>query len=70
MRLVDCPALYDRPGIYTQDADEHLRFVALTRAAIECCQRTQWAPDVLHCHDWQTALAPLYLKAVYREVEF
>jgi len=66
VRLVDCPALYDRPGIYTQDADEHLRFVMLTRAAIECCQRTQWAPDILHCHDWQTALAPLYLKTVYQ----
>jgi len=37
----------------------------LTRAAIECCQRTQWAPDVLHCHDWQTALAPVYLRSVY-----
>jgi starch synthase len=66
VRLVDCPALYDRPGIYTQDDDEHLRFVMLTRAAIECCQRTQWAPDVLHSHDWQTALAPLYLKTLYQ----
>jgi starch synthase len=65
VRLVDCPALYERPGIYTQDDDEHLRFLLLTRAAIECCQRLQWAPDVLHCHDWQTAMAPLYLKTVY-----
>jgi starch synthase len=65
VRLVDCPPLYDRPGIYTQDADEHLRFLLLTRGAIECCQRSQWAPDVLHVHDWQTALAPVYLKTVY-----
>jgi len=65
VRLVDCPALFDRAGVYTQDADEHLRFLLLTRAAIECCQRTQWAPDILHCHDWQSALGPLYLKSVY-----
>jgi len=65
VRLVDCPPLYDRPGVYTEDADEHLRFLMLTCAAIECCQRTQWAPDILHCHDWQAALAPLYLKTVY-----
>jgi starch synthase len=65
VRLVGCSALYDRPGIYTQDDDEHLRFLLLTRAAIESCQRTQWAPDIFHCHDWQTALAPLYLKTVY-----
>jgi len=67
VRLVDCPALYDRPGIYTQDDDEHLRFLLLTRAAIECCQRQRWAPDILHCHDWQTALAPLYLRTVYHQ---
>ncbi|MGH7731283.1 MAG: glycogen synthase GlgA [Candidatus Eiseniibacteriota bacterium] len=66
VRLVDCPALYDRPGIYTQDDDEHLRFLLLTRAAIDGCQLAQWPPDILHCHDWQTALAPLYLKTVYR----
>jgi len=64
--LVDCPALYDRPGVYTQDDDEHVRFLLLTRAAIESSQRTKWAPDILHCHDWQTALAPLFLKTVYR----
>ncbi len=63
--LVDCPRLFQRPGIYTQDADEHLRFLLLTRAAIESCQRMQWSPDVFHCNDWQTALAPLYLKSVY-----
>src|SRR5205085_11744613 len=57
--------LYDRPGTYTEDDDEHLRFVLLTRAAIEACQATQWSPDILHCNDWQTALGPLYLKTVY-----
>ena len=66
VRLVDCPALFDRPGVYTQDEDEHVRFLLLTRAAIECCQRTQWAPDIVHCNDWQTALAPLFLKTTYR----
>lgn len=63
--FVDCPPLFERPGIYTQDADEHLRFLGLTRAAIECLQRAQWAPDIVHCNDWQTALAPLFLKSVY-----
>jgi starch synthase len=65
VQLVDCPALFDRAGVYTQDDDEHLRFVLLTRAAIEACQATQWAPAILHCNDWQTALGPLYLKTAY-----
>jgi len=65
IHLLRCPALYDRPRIYTQDPDEHLRFGVLTRAAIEMCQRMAFAPDVLHCHDWHAALGPLYLKSIY-----
>lgn len=65
VHLVHCPALYHRPGIYTTDADEHLRFLVLTRAALELCGRLQFAPDVIHANDWQAALAPLMLKVRY-----
>src|SRR5262245_34571769 len=60
-----CPELYDRPGVYTQDRDEAVRFGLLSRAALEICQWLQWAPDVVHCNDWHTSLAPLYLKVGY-----
>ncbi|MGH8325390.1 MAG: glycogen synthase, partial [Steroidobacteraceae bacterium] len=63
--LIDCPALYSRGRIYTTDADEHLRFLALTRAALECCQRMGWSPEILHCHDWHTAFGPLLVKSVF-----
>ena len=63
--FVRCPDLYDREGIYTQDEDEHLRFALLSRAALDMCQWTQWAPDIVHCNDWHTALMPLYLKTLY-----
>ncbi|MEX0976586.1 MAG: glycogen synthase GlgA [Woeseia sp.] len=63
--LLRCPDLYDRPGIYTSRADEHLRFILLSRAAIEMCQHMGFAPDIFHCHDWHTALIPLYLKSRY-----
>ncbi len=65
VHLVDCPALFDRPGIYTQDGDEPLRFALLSRAAIETCQRMQWAPDVFHLNDWHTGLLPLTLRTLY-----
>ena len=64
--LVDCRELYWRDGLYTQDGDEALRFAFLSRAVLETCQRLGWAPDVLHCNDWHTALLPLYLKTVYQ----
>lgn len=63
--LIDCPALYHRGRIYDAAGDEHLRFAVLCRAVFECCQRMSWGPDVLHCHDWIAAPAPLFRKTLY-----
>lgn len=63
--FIDCPELYDRAGIYTEDGDEALRFAMLSRAVLESCQRWQWAPDVIHCNDWHAALLPIQLKTSY-----
>jgi starch synthase len=65
--LVECPELYDRPAIYTDEADEPHRFALLSAAAIEACRRLDWAPDIFHCNDWHTSLIPALLdKAVDR----
>ncbi len=63
--LVHCPVLYHRASIYTTDPDEHLRFLVLCHAALAACQRLAFAPDVIHCNDWQTGLVPLSLRTVY-----
>ncbi len=63
--FVHCPQLYGRAAFYTQDWDEGLRFAYLTRAALTSCQHLQWAPQLLHCHDWHAALGPLLLRTVY-----
>ena len=63
--FIDSPGLYDRGKIYTDDGDEYLRFALLSRAVLESCQRMGWAPDVIHCNDWQSALIPLYLRTLY-----
>ena len=62
--LLRCPQLYAVADLYS-GPDEHLRFILLSRAAIEMCQRLQFAPDIFHCHDWHTALIPAYLKTRY-----
>ena len=62
--LVDCPVLFARTAIYTTDPDEHLRFLAFTRAVLAACTRMQWSPQILHCNDWHTALAPLFVKTL------
>jgi starch synthase len=64
IHFVDCPALFDRTGIYGHP-DDHRRFLMLTRAAFEVAQRLAFAPHILHCNDWHTAFAPLYLRTNY-----
>jgi len=67
--LIDVPELYDRDGLYGAGAadypDNALRFGALVRAALEFVARTGVRPSVVHAHDWQAGLAPVYLKALY-----
>lgn len=62
--LLDCPELYRGEQIYSGPED-HLRFILLSRAAVEMCQHMAFAPDIFHCHDWHCALIPLYLKTLY-----
>jgi len=61
--LIDCPELYDRAGIYYDAAgdyaDNAVRYAVLSAAAIEWAS-TQKPFDIVHAHDWQGGLAPVY----------
>jgi starch synthase len=63
--FVRCPSLYDRPGIYGNAPDEHLRFAVLCWASLKTCQYLQFAPDIAHVNDWPTAILPLMLRSVF-----
>ena len=63
--LVHCPAVFDRASLYTNGPDEHLRFLVLQRAVLDSCQRMAFAPQIVHCNDWHTALLPVLLKSLY-----
>ena len=69
--LLDCPALYERPGNPYLDShgrdwsDNAVRFGLLSRVAAHLGQPGSplgWQPDVVHLNDWQTALAPTWLR--------
>jgi len=63
--LIDCPQLYHRGSVYTDSADEYLRFAFLSYAALVCCQHMGWRPDIVHCNDWHTGLMPLLLRTAF-----
>ena len=67
--LIDCPDLFDREGLYAVDStdysDNPRRFAMLVRAAFEFASRRGVAPSLVHAHDWQAGLAPVYLKTLY-----
>lgn len=69
--LVSCPEFYERAGGPYQDGDGNdwpdnaRRFGQLARVAAllaGAANPLDWRPQVLHCNDWQTALAPAYLR--------
>ncbi|BBA34284.1 glycogen synthase [Methylocaldum marinum] len=46
--------------------DDVLRFAFFTRAAMEFLWKSGKNPEIIHCHDWQTALAPVFLFEIYK----
>ncbi len=67
--FVEHPPFFDRPGLYgdaTGDfGDNAFRFAFFCRAVLEFCRSRGYRPDVVHAHDWQTGLVPVYLKSFY-----
>ena len=63
--FVDCPHYFHRFRVYTNDLDEGERFLLFSKGVIEILQCLAWAPDIIHCNDWQTGVLPLLLKENY-----
>lgn len=65
---------YDRDGLYGNNAgdfpDNAERFIFFSRAVLEACKTLAFQPDIIHCHDWQTGLIPVYLKSLYAGDDF
>lgn len=53
----------DKFGDYKDNLD---RFVFFSRQILERCKAEGFAPDIIQCNDWQTALVPVYLNTIYK----
>jgi starch synthase len=63
--FVHCPPLFDRDGIYGSGGadfpDNHIRYGVLSMAALGVA-RHLFPANIIHAHDWQTGLLPVYLR--------
>jgi starch synthase len=68
--FIDHPAYYDREQLYgignDDFADNPARFALLSRAALEWAVETGERYDIVHAHDWQAGLVPVFLERTYR----
>ncbi len=58
--FVDNEYYFKRSQIYGH-FDDCERFAFFSRAVLDAPGQLDWAPDIIHCNDWQTALVPVYL---------
>ena len=67
--LIQRDEYYHRDALYGTETgdypDNSERFIFFSRAIIEAIKKLDLSIDILHCHDWQTALIPVYLKTLY-----
>ena len=63
--LVRRDEYFDRSGFYGADGrsyeDNAERFIFFSKSVVELARRMKPAPDIIHAHDWQTALAPVFV---------
>ncbi len=67
--MVENARYFDREGIYMYPDDAE-RFIFFCRGTLEAVKHLGWKPDVIHCHDWHTALIPNWLKTLYARDPF
>lgn len=72
--FIEQNAFYDRAGLYGENGKDYPdnleRFSFFCRKVLDLLKERNFAVDLIHCNDWQTALVPVYLKSLYREDPF
>ncbi|MBP5618288.1 MAG: glycogen/starch synthase, partial [Clostridia bacterium] len=64
--FADTQYYFKRGSLYGH-YDDAERFAFFSRAVLEILKVIDYAPDVIHCNDWQTALIPVYLRLFYQD---
>ncbi len=70
--FLDNEEYFQRKHVFCDDCgkffeDNNERTVFFCKGALETVKKLGWAPDVVHCHGWMSALVPAYIKTAYKD---
>lgn len=67
--FIDNEYYFKRSSLYGE-VDDGERFAFFSKAVLEVCRALNYQPDIIHCHDWHTAMVPYLLKESYSSEPF
>ena len=65
--FIDNQEFFSSGNPYTNLVDDIPKFCFFSKAALAALNYMNWIPDIVHCHDWQAALVPVYLRTLFRD---
>lgn len=68
--FIDNEYYFAGPAPYGQIYQDAEKFAYFSKAVLTILPEIGFQPDIIHCHDWQTGLIPVFLEAQFRQNEF
>ena len=65
--FIDNQEFFTDGNPYVSLVDDIPKYCFFSKAALAALNYMNWIPDVIHCHDWQAALVPVYLRTLFKD---
>ena len=65
--FIDNQEFFTEGNPYVSLVDDIPKYCFFSKAALAALNYMNWIPDVIHCHDWQAALVPVYLRTLFKD---
>lgn len=67
--FIDNEELFSEGNPYTSIPNDVVKFTYFCKAALAVLPIVDFIPDIIHCHDWQASLVPIYLRTLFSNTE-
>ncbi len=65
--FIDNEEFFSTGKPYTNLVDDIPKYCFFSKAALAALNYMDWIPDIIHCHDWQAGLVPVYLRTLFKD---